>query len=187
MHFIFMTRGINEQVEARWKIFMQAQMFWFKQKPILKDPITHEFLKNPDGSYQYGPEHWAKVQGSLRPIQLWEYVFPEETLPYNKNLPYNTETLSHILAMMDLHKVAGDKQRSEVNIIEWPLRKILKLSKIPSFEELKKHEKYEITPNIIAGCEAVAVYPIGIRRDPIQDFIFINEDGTKIGFFQEGL
>ena len=184
---MFMTRGINEQVEARWKVWMQAQMFWFKQKPILKDPNTQEFLKNPDGSFQYGPEKWTKVQGALRPIQLWEYVFPEETYPYNKSLPYNTESLTHILAMMDLHKVAGDKQRTEINPLAWIIRKIMKLQKIPSYEELKSHEKWEITEKWVCGTEAVAVYPIGIRKDPIKDFIFTEPNGTKTGFYQEGL
>jgi len=182
MHFVFFTRGINEQVEARWKIFMQSQMFWFKQKPIKKDSKTGEFLKNEDGTYQYEPEIWTKVQGALRPLQLWEYVFPEETLPYNKDLPYNKEALTHVLAMMDLHKTSGEKLRPEINAPSWMLRKMLKLSKIPIYEELKKHEKWNITEKYIGGTEAVAVYPIGIKKDPIQDFIFGNQ-----GFYQEGL
>lgn len=63
MHLFLVTRGINANVEM-WKIFMQAQMYPWKRTNL-----------------KTGKEETIQVQGALRPIQLWEYIIPEESLP----------------------------------------------------------------------------------------------------------
>ena len=170
MHLIFLTRGINNSFK-QWKSFMECQWFDFRQKPILKDDKGN-FLKNPDGTYQYGPETIVKVQGSLRPIQLFEYVFPEESL-------------QEVLAMNECHKDYNEL-RPEINLIAWSLRKMMGAKKIPDMPDLKKKERWEITQKYTPH-QGVAIYPIGMRTDIKKDFIFKDPYGTEAGFNQEGL
>jgi hypothetical protein len=167
MHFVFAARGILHGMEMYQK-FLETQMFPFSQLPILKDEKGN-FLKNEDGTYKHAdkPLDGIKVQGALRPIQLYEYIFPEECLP-------------QVLAMMGLNK-DYDNMRPEMTPISWTLRKMLHLQKIPDMPDVKKKEAWEITQDIIPYL-GVAVYPIGIKKDSKQDFIF----GDK-GYFQEGL
>lgn len=190
MHLMLMTRGIYRSHED-WKSFMQSQWFIFRQKPILKyendvfeetktekgnqtiiekGKLLHkkgEFIKNPDGTYQYGKETPIRVQGSLRPIQLWEYIFPQESL-------------QEVLAMQGCHKNYNEL-RPEVNKFAWVLRKMMGAKKIPDMPELKKKEIWEVTNKIIPT-PGFAVYPIGIREDRIGDFIF-----GDVGYYQEGI
>lgn len=63
MHLYFISRGVNHQHEM-WKTWMQCQMWPWKRV-----------------NKETGQEEVTAVQGALRPIQLWEYVFPEECLP----------------------------------------------------------------------------------------------------------
>lgn len=180
MHLFLMTRGISQQRDM-WVQFMNSQMFWFKQKPILKDDKGN-FLKNADGTYQYGPETWTKVQGSLRPYEFWEYVFPSETLPYNKNLPAEVQlqTLPQVLAMLQNHK--NEKMRKEATIPAWMMRKALNLKPIPAMHPEVANKDFTMITDKYVPMEAMAVYPVGIKEDPIKDFIF-----KDIGFYQEGL
>lgn len=180
MHLILMTRGISQQRDM-WVQFMNSQMFWFKQQPLLKD-AQGNFLKNADGTYQRGPETWTKVQGALRPYEFWEYVFPEESLPYNPTLPVEvrTQTLPQVLAMLKNHQNA--KMRKEVATPAWFMRKMLGLSPVPEMHpEVANKDFTQITDKYIP-MEAMAVYPIGIKKDPIKDHIF-----KDVGFYQEGL
>ena len=62
MHAYFLVRGKNAMVED-WKALMQGQSFKWKRKNL------------KTGKYET-----TLVQGGLRPIQLYEYVFPEESL-----------------------------------------------------------------------------------------------------------
>ena len=59
MHAIFLTRGIKQSVD-HLTMDMQSQKFLFN-------------FKDKKGKHQ---KIW--LQGALRPIQLWEYVFPKE-------------------------------------------------------------------------------------------------------------
>jgi hypothetical protein len=62
MHAYFITRGLNHMTEA-WKALLQGQSFKWKRKNL-----------------KTGKEETTLIQGALRPILLWEYVFPEESL-----------------------------------------------------------------------------------------------------------
>ena len=171
MHLFIGTRGISQNFEM-WKKFMETQMFWFRQKPILKDDKGN-FLKNPDGTYQYGPEGMVKVQGALRPIQFFEYVFPQESL-------------QEVLAMMNCQSYYKNL-RPEMQPIAWTMRKLLHAKKIPDMgEEFSKKERWQITDKFVP-MDGMAVYPIGIKEDITQDFIFTDGKGGEVGFNQEGL
>ena len=99
MHFVILTRGAPEQVDV-WKKFMETQMFNWKRKPLLKDDKGN-FI--PDGvdekgnpKFKRGNDEFTRVQGALRPISFYEYVFPEECL-------------GEVLAMMNIHKAQNLK------------------------------------------------------------------------------
>lgn len=163
MHLIMMVRGIQQQVDL-WKMFMQTQMFAWKRQRLLKDK-DGKYIKKPDGTYERGPEEQTRVQGALRPIQLYEYVFPEECL-------------KEVVPMLNMHDIKS--VRPEVNNFAWILRKMMKLTKLPDFPEMKGKQQTEITGRYIPCHNGVAVYPIGIRSDGKQDF-------PNYGYHQEGL
>jgi hypothetical protein len=143
---------------------MQTQMFNWRTKPLLKDEKGN-YLKNPDGTFQRGEEQVTSVQGALRPIQLFEYVFPEECLP-------------EVLAMMNLHKDYNNL-RPEVAKLAWLLRKGLGAQKIPEMPEIQNKSSLEITRKFVPT-SGVAVYPLGIKTDPKKDY-------PEFGTYQEGL
>lgn len=210
MHVILMTRGLQQSRDI-WKTFMQAQWFWFRQKPIAKyeqdiiaedgKTIIHkkgDFIKNPDGTYKHVAARYAedvldkdgktvlhkkgdiiynedgtekelitltKVQGALRPFELWEYVIPQESL-------------QEVLAMQNAHQ---HPLRKDIQAVAWGLRKLMGAKKIPDMPDLAKKEYWQVTDKFIPMA-GMAVYPIGIREDPTQDFIF-----GDVGYYQEGL
>tara|TARA_Y100000310_G_C20557568_1_gene751368 strand:- start:468 stop:848 length:381 start_codon:yes stop_codon:yes gene_type:complete len=80
------------------------------------------------------------VQLSMRPVQLWECVFPKECLP---NI---------------LKGINFVENRKDINIQNIALRKALNSKKIPKLD-LK-----DVQP-INCHMDNIAVYPIGIRED----------------------
>ena len=163
MHLILMTRGIIGKMEE-WTALLRAQRFPWK----IKDLKTNK-------------EELKMLQGALRPIQLWEYVFPKESL-------------NDVLGAMD---IKGEKLRPEVNAPAWMLRKFMKLEPIPKedkrtvtgyrpFGELNK-EKMPVIPICDLRTKGVAVYPIGIKQDKTMNHHFKLEDGSEVDFYQEGV
>ena len=61
MHLFAMTRGINDQT---WKFVQDMSAQW----------CSHRWTQ-PDGSVMKGG-----VQIAMRPVFLWEIIFPEESL-----------------------------------------------------------------------------------------------------------
>lgn len=161
-----MTRGINQNFEL-WKKYMETMWFNFRQTPLLKDDKGN-YLKDEKGDYVHGKEQIARVQGALRPLQLFEYVFPQESL-------------QEVLAMINMHK-SYNELRPEVTKYGWMMRKITGYKKIPDMPDLKKKEAWEVTSKYVPMF-GMAVYPLGIREDIVQDYTF--PDGQ--GFHQEGL
>lgn len=159
MHLVFMTRGIDKQVQEL-RARLNAQMFSWKRKNL-----------------DTGKEELNMVQGALRPIQIWEYVFPEEHL-------------KNVLVGMG---IAGPIKRPEIKKASWFLRKMLRLGQVPEVDGLAMGYRpagtlngepmpATLVHNMIT--EGVAVYPVGIKKDPIQDYDW----GGKVGnYHQEGL
>ncbi len=189
MHIIFATRGAPKEVQV-WKEFMNCQMFTFYQTPLMKDK-KGEFIKDgvdEEGAQKYKhlqyltdyPDHETgkilhkkgedvriknKVQGVLRPIQLFEYIVPDEAYP-------------EVMNMMKLNDAVNKPMRKEVLLPFWTIRKYMHLKPMPKVEEVE-------TDRFIPT-NAVATYPIGVRSDKKKDFIF-NDRGLITGFYQEGL
>ena len=159
MHLVLLTRGIQRQV-TEWANLMQAQRFPWKRKNL-----------------NTGKEEALIVQGALRPIQFWEYIFPEECL-------------TDVLGGME---IKGPITRPEIKSMSWFLRKMLKLKPIPKQENITvtgyrpfgdlDGQPMPTTPVHIMTAEGVAVYPIGIKDDPKKDYDW-GKDGK---YFQEGL
>lgn len=142
-------------------------MFGWKRQPLIKDKDGN-FIKKEDGTYERGEEQFTKVQGALRPLELYSYVFPEECLP-------------EVLAMLNNHK--NEANRPEVKNWSWFLRKIMKLKPVPKMpKEIADKDKWQITDKYVP-MDAMAVYPIGIKSDYKKDMIFPNGEG----WYQEGL
>lgn len=156
-----MTRGILRQVEEL-KSLLQAQRFAWKRKNL-----------------KTGKEEMGLVQGALRPIQFWEYVFPEEAL-------------DDVLGAL---QITGPIVRPEIKNVSWMLRKMLKLEPIPKKEakDMKvtgyrpggtlNDEPFPVIPVHNMVVDGVAVYPMGIKKDPFQDYDW-GKDGA---YHQEGL
>ena len=138
MHLYFATRGINQQVDI-WKMFMQTQMFPWKR--------TNLKTKKEETTF---------VQGSLRPVQLWEYVFPEESL-------------QEVLAMMNLQGNEGAPTGLSSAKMAM-IRKALQCKPIPKLEEIER--------NRFVNCDGVSIHPIGIKKDRRIDW-------EEIGYNQE--
>ena len=141
---------------------MQAQRFPWKQKNL-----------------KTGKEEFKLVQGALRPIQFWEYAFPEESL-------------NDVLGGL---QIKGPIDRPEIKSISWMMRKMLKLDQIPESKEI---EVTGYTPkgkvdgkgipaipvhNMLA--EGVAIYPIGIKKDSKGPIKFKLGDGSEAEYDQE--
>ena len=126
MHLYFITRGIKQQRDL-FVNFMQTQMLPWRRKNL-----------------KTGKEEVCMVQGALRPVELWEYVFPEECLP-------------DVLTMLEIHKMNHNWGLSEYK--RKALRKMLGngVMPIPKFEPVKNKRFIEK--------RGVAIYPIGIKKD----------------------
>ena len=155
-----MTRGPQQQIDI-WKIFMQAQMFNWPRKPILKDK-KGKYLKDKKGNFKYGPAEMHSVQGALRPIQLWEYVFPEECL-------------GEVMSMLNIQTNMNLDPKKYSKAYLSLLRKVLHDEKIPTNIPKEKMRRF-------IEQKGVAIIPIGIRKDPKMDYPQFTP-----GYFQEGL
>jgi len=146
MHLYFLTRGIKGQVE-QWEKFMQSQFFNF--------PRRRETTKRNET---------IAVQGALRPIQLWEFVFPKDCLQdVLLNMKVNPKS-PEPYAGWDKYSVF--------------FRKLLKAKEIPKIDV--EPGSIISRPLTVAG---VVVHPIGIKEDE-EGIIDMGPDGK---WFQEKL
>lgn len=127
MHLYFLTRGVKQQRDL-FVMFMQSQMFNWKRKNL-----------------KTNKDETIAVQGALRPIELWEYVFPEECL-------------SEVLTMLDIKNVVakyGSLGKTKEKILRRMLGKDVK--PLPDWKETKINKYVEK--------RGLAIYPIGIKKD----------------------
>ena len=135
-----MTQGIKPCVDAMVND-LQAQFFEWAMKDKKGKSLKSEV-----------------VQGALRPVQLWMYVFPEESL-------------DEVLNTMGI-KGQGKNGYKEFNAKATMLRKLMKAEKVP--------EPNKNVPGRIIRKAGVGIVPIGIRKDEIIDT-------TGKGIYHEGL
>ena len=149
MHFFFLSRGIKHQRD-QWVTHMQSQ-FWTWERTNLK-------TKKKETTF---------IQGSLRPIEMWEYVFPEEHL---ENVLKNMHVLH---PDVECHKGANFKQQALLTI----LRKALGAEKLPDFKDSMSRDRVMSVPGM-------AIHPIGIKKDERKS---VEEKGGEWGYEQEML
>lgn len=125
MHALFITRGIKQSVE-HLIMDMQAQKH--------KVPVYNGKTKQVE-------HQW--IQGALRPIQLWEYIFPEE----DKDL---------VLTTLNFDNPLGQVKNYKMQMCVAGLRKMLQAEKIPEF---KKDNHY------LWIKKDVDIVPIGVKYD----------------------
>lgn len=123
MHLIFATRGVKHMSDI-FEAQMQSQFFPWKRKNL-----------------KTGKEEVVPLQGALRPIQLYEYVFPKESL-------------DDVLTALEIGEGKVTPWIASLN--QKALRKALGLKPIP---------KYKKVVNRIIARPGVALYPIGIKDD----------------------
>lgn len=128
MHLYLMTRGIKHCVD------------WF-----IRDLQAQYFPYGEPGNY---------VQLSVRPVQLWEVVFPKEAF---------NEVCGTILN--------STENRKDIGLPMAALRKALGAKKLPKLDFTK-------LPKRLIYKDFVATYPIGYRPDAIW------KDGKLKGFEQ---
>jgi len=179
---ILMTRGIQHCHDI-WKTYMQTQWFLWGRQRLLQDDKGN-FLKNPDGSFQRGELEPTKVQGALRPIQLWEYVFPKDGIQFVKDKAeiVPNKNFYEVLAMLNQHQ-KYQNMRPELSLSGWILRKLMGAKKVPNIpDDIKKKEDYMITDKHIP-MDGMSTYPIGVREDVMADIVFPG----NVGYYQESL
>lgn len=122
MHLFILTRGIKHEVD-RLINDLQAQYFPFKYN---------------------GQE--INLQLSVRPIQLWELIMPEDQLPIVQNTLWQNEPVDFVKNIEFSRKLllAGIRTSLGANIMP----------------DLKK----ELGRRMIYN-QNVAIYPIGIKQD----------------------
>ena len=147
---IFATRGIHHQIEM-WKIFMQSQMYQWQRRNLKSNTIET-----------------MSVQGALRPIQLWEYVVPKDSI---QDVLTNMRIADYegFTAVPDgqVNNLPNPVNPNMPKTLEWAkelLRKTLKLKEFP---------KAKITPGMYITrplfVEGVTVHPIGFKDDKIDE------------------
>lgn len=125
MHLYLITRGIKQNRDIFIK-FMETRMFPWKVKVD-------------------GKERVEAVQGALRPVELWEYVFPEESLP-------------QVLGMLGIDPKKQDNYGALSSFTQNAmLRKMLGARKIPE----------EIIPDCrdFVFKEGMGIHALGIKDD----------------------
>ena len=133
MELFFATSGVKH---AHDSFVTQAQGRYF--------PFVRKVL-DKKGNYT-GEEQRLAIQGQLRPMMIWRYAFPEESLP-------------EVLTMFDIDKNGGHIHPKPLKFLRDLLVKcagVVGLQPIP---------KYEAVPTIQVPREGVALYPIGIKKD----------------------
>jgi len=93
-------------------------------------------------------EELTSVQASLRPIQLWEYVFPDESM---------ADVFSALGLTAEDGKPEATKHWPLSKTKMWALRKALKCEPIPDVKWQR--------PQRFIMHTGISLYPIGIRRD----------------------
>ena len=129
MHIVFGTRGVKHERDL-FVTTMQSQFFPWKRINL-----------------KTGKEEITLVQGALRPLEFWEYVFPEESLP-------------DVLAMLEQdNKVNLKNALNQKTAIM--LRQMLGLKKIPIMDLPER--------NRVIHLRGMALHPIGIKKDERTD------------------
>lgn len=112
-------------------------------RDVFVSHMQSQFFPRIRTNSETGEEEIDMVQGALRPVELWEYVFPEESL-------------EDVLSMLNFQNGACPGYGLSKSKYAM-LRKALKCDKIPKFPDADKK-------NIIS-LHGMGLHPIGIKKD----------------------
>jgi hypothetical protein len=127
---MFLMRGVYHEQQLL-KTFLQSQMFnWQTYDGITKKPKPIKM-----------------VQGALRPIELFEYIFPKESL-------------GEVLAMLNIKDSDGNYGNVKGKAHMELMRKMLGARRIPKVE-------FNGISRFVPK-RAVAIHPIGIKDDEMR-------------------
>lgn len=160
MEFYFLANGIKQQMDV-FETFMQSQFFNWMRKNLKTNQIEQ-----------------AAVQGALRPIQLYKYVFPANSLAdvlTNMRVAVNVDAPIPEKGIPNTSPTAENPNLGYLDKLKWLLRKALKLKPIPKIEINKG--MFITRPMFVDG---VTIIPLGIKDDKI-------DENEIIGFKQEML
>lgn len=158
MEFYFFANGIKQQMNL-WETFMQSQFFnWFRRNLKTNQIET------------------TAVQGALRPIQLYKYVFPADSLAdvlTNMRIANNTDAIAPDPKQPNTAPNAVNPNHPWFEKYLAMMRKLLKLKPVP---------KIDVNANTIITrpmfVEGVTIIPLGIKEDKI-------DENEIIGYKQE--
>ena len=88
----------------------------------------------------------ALVQGALRPVELWDYVFPEECL-------------NDVLSMLEINPETQNMEGWGMDRIKKQLLKRY----LGGLEDIPKYDK--VVPPRFIEKRGIALYPLGIKKD----------------------
>ena len=141
MHLYMMTRGIKHEVD-QFITELQGKYLPFKYRQKEGEPL----------------QDW-NVQLAVRPIQLWEIVFPED----QQDLVLTT-------CLGDGAK--GKTQHKKHEKYVWALRKMLGINPLPDYKADKK---------MPVRCSGIEIVGIGVKPD-----YWITKDGKHVDKKEEG-
>lgn len=168
-HFIFGTRGIYASVQQMIQD-LNAQRFWWRRKDL------NEYLPNGKPNPNFNKIIDNRVQLILRPIQLWEVVYPKES-PINPGDPKsemedNTQIIMRSLDIKDENHYIPKSIGKYVKFVG----KMLGLKPIPELKDpLGTIREVHLVGN--------SIIPIGIKEDEYK----VHDFGIAGKYLQEGL
>lgn len=179
MHLYFFLRGIKQEADLTIK-FLETQFFFWRRKNLNKCVCGqakkgHKKTKKCDRFR--AKEEVCRAQGALRPIQLFEYVFPEEAK-------------DEVLTMLEISQPKKDKKGNPIKkdgfvVMEAPKINEKSVSFLSKFLRkalgAKPIGEYKGVPTLkFIPRRGVALTPIGIKPDR-------KEKWEQVGFEQEML
>lgn len=165
MHFIFATRGIYASTQ---QMIMDLCAQRFPWRRIDRTPGSPNEGKIVDGY----------MQGMLRPVMLWEYVFPEQSPknPGDPNSPME-DNLPLVLRGFDLTEGG---QHFEPKALDWGvklMRSKLGLTEIPKVGKAG--------PQLMIHQHGISTVPIGVKKDGFAVKSFPDGHGGTVTYEQE--
>ena len=152
-----------------WVDFMKTRMFPWKRKNIAT-----------------GKWETKMVRGALRPVELWEYVVPEECITETFAMQHRADGKDSLL------NTKTQLLRPEIKNYALLLQKLMKLDPVPDFKKptafaYRAEKDGEPLPVNWVPTDGFAVYPLGLKKDKKQNFPDFIEPGAPKGFYQEAL
>lgn len=150
MHFYGIMRGIKENAD---KVKKQLECQWYPLERI---------------DVETGKKHMIAVQGMLRPIELFEYVIPENCMAgFVKSIGLIGDAKEGYW---------GEKNGAKAKMMLPFLRKLLGAKKMPDYKDDPGQVLYPLKR------EGVGIEPIGIKEDGYTEFKYSDDARLGAGF-----